>query len=280
MAHPAKKEVSDSHNAKIQRMTRHYGDASGPKNNIKAPGEFLKNPGPEESVGFGADYSAASARSDRPARKSMAANPIPTYRRGGAVKHVDGMKSGPNAGGASKHAKQGVTPTGAGRARGGRLNSKGKGHTHVNVIVAPQGGNQPPMTPPPNLAALAGGAHPPMPAPAPTAPPMGGPPMAVGAPPPGGPPMPMRKRGGKITGKPSDMKVIASELAEHERKEHHRARGGNVSQKDPTSHTMSEEGLIQKARGGGIHMTAGADSGVGRLQKMGLSPKSVKKQAV
>lgn len=95
--------------------------------------------------------------------------------------------------------------------------------------------------------------------------------------------MPMRKRGGKITGKPSDMKVIASELAEHERKEHHRARGGKVNEMDPTAHTMKEEGLIQKARGGGIHMKemhAGAASGIGRLEKLGLSPKTPKKQEV
>ncbi len=38
-------------------------------------------------------------------------------------------------------------------------------------------------------------------------------------------------RGGKITGKPSDMKHIAAELEEHERKEHHYARGGRAKSK-------------------------------------------------
>lgn len=83
------------------------------------------------------------------------------------------------------------------RARGGRTKAKGggKGKTTVNVIVAPSGGQKPPMPgpmagmgPPPPMA------KPPMP-PAP-------PPGAGGAPgmPPGGLPIPMagRKRGGKV----------------------------------------------------------------------------------
>jgi hypothetical protein len=88
------------------------------------------------------------------------------------------------------------------KSRGGRLDRKyarggrAKGHTHVNVVVAPQGGKEPvpvpvgggmgapPMAPPP---------RPPM------APPMGGPPGA-GGPPGGG--MPMRAKGGRVPSHP------------------------------------------------------------------------------
>lgn len=67
------------------------------------------------------------------------------------------------------------------RAKGGRV-KKSKGHTSVNVIVAPQGGGMPPG-PPPGMAM-----KPPMPP---------GPPMAPGGPPPGGPPMMPHKAGGR-----------------------------------------------------------------------------------
>jgi hypothetical protein len=64
------------------------------------------------------------------------------------------------------------------RARGGKV-KKAKGHTSVNVIVAPQGGGMPPGPPPMAM-------KPPMPA---------GPPP--GAPPPGAPPMMPHKAGGR-----------------------------------------------------------------------------------
>lgn len=60
------------------------------------------------------------------------------------------------------------------RASGGRVNKSGK--TTVNVVIAPQGGDKPPMMPP------GVGAMPPMAPKPPIAPPMAGPP-------PGGPPM-------------------------------------------------------------------------------------------
>lgn len=119
------------------------------------------------------------------------------------------------------------------RARGG---STGKKSTHVNVIVAPQGG----------------GDHPPgmMPAAQPMAPPR--PPMA---PPPGaGQPMmpprpPMAPPPGGGMRPPGMMK-----------------RGGGVS---TSEEGVPAESLLQAAKGGKVpHMTAGAMSGEGRIQKM------------
>lgn len=245
MSHPLKSDAASSHTSKLRRMTSHYGAASGAANNIKAPQEMLKGEGPEADVGFGADSSAASARSDRPARRTSAANPLATYARGGKVKGEELCEGGP-----AKALGGGVIA----RAHGGR--AKHKGSTHVNVIVAPQGGapgGMPPGGPSPQLAALAG-AHPPM----------GGPPMmpppGAGGPPPGGPPMmpppgaggppPMRARGGKVMGDHPD----ASQ------------------DKDLIDKTLREEGLIRKAKGGGITMKAGAVTGIGRLEKMGHNP--------
>ena len=98
------------------------------------------------------------------------------------------------------------------RARGGRTGHKGKGHTNVNVIVAPQGhaaGGPPMMAPHPAMApppagglppgAMPPGAMPPGGAPGlPPHPPMAGPGMPPGGPgmmPPG---MPPRRNGGRI----------------------------------------------------------------------------------
>ena len=46
-----------------------------------------------------------------------------------------------------------------------------------------------------------------------------------------------------------------------------RKRGGEVSE------SLKEEGLVRKAKGGGIHLTAGAASGVARLEKLHQQPK-------
>ena len=224
MAHPHKSEVSSSHNAKLRRMTRNYGEADGAAN-IKLPQEKFKLEGPEPHVGFGVDSDAANARSDRPARRAVAANPLATYKRGGKVPAGKPVEI-------------------ASRARGGRLHGKHKGSTHVNVIVAPQGqgAGAPPMAPPPQLAALA--AKPPM-----AGPPPGGPPMAppMAGPPPGGPP-PMMPR----------------------------AKGGRTNHSDEKQDkaliekTLKDEGLVRRARGGGIktfHMEGGSVSGPGREDK-------------
>lgn len=257
MAHPHKSEAADAHNAKLRSMTTHYGLASGPANNITTPGERLKGEAGEDHVGFGADSAnVGPKRGDRAARRSVAANPLPTYARGGKVKHRDdgGSVSPIEAANKAESEAEAAEKASGGvitRAKGGR--AKHKGATHVNVIVAPQGAGGPPMPPGPSpqLAALAAGAHPPMggpPMPPPGGPPPGAPPMPPGAGgPPGAPPM-MRKRGGKVMGDHPDAK----------------------QDKDLIQKTLREEGLVRKAKGGGIHMTAGAVTGNGRLEKMGV----------
>ena len=285
MAHPHKKDASSSLNAKMRSMTRHYGSASGPANNIASPAvrAGLKTEGSEPDVGFGADTEMSSARSDRPARKSITANPLATYKRGGKAEgrndggvivrahggFVEGIggkaKSAPcrakggfveGRGGHAKSAPEEAQMSyeqGAGggarkateaRARGGRMHHGKKGSTHVNVIVGPQGaGGPPPMAgPPPQLAALAAGAHPPMGGPPPGLP-MGGPP---GMPPPGtgGPPpmMPPRAKGGAVHADAKEDKALIK-------------------------HELKAQGLIRKATGGMIHLKAGSDTGIGRLEK-------------
>ena len=85
-------------------------------------------------------------------------------------------------------------------ARGGKT-KKGH-HTHINLVVAPKGGDAAPTMPPGPM----GGGAPPVPK-VPMAPPPGGPPGMGGGMPPGagGPPgmppgMPGMKKGGKVTG--------------------------------------------------------------------------------
>ena len=287
MAHPHKSEAANTHNAKLRHMTTHYGLASGPADNITAPSERLKGEAGEAHVGFGANSDAATSRSDRPARRSAAANPVATYARGGKVKHHEeehcagGMAR--KHGGRTKHHADGgkvplpkprpegkepdvgdlYTKEGAdklsnqraqggviARARGGRAHGKHKGSTHVNVIVAPQGqAGAPPMAgPPPQLAGLM--PKPPMAPPPMAGPPPGGPPMMPPPGPGGPPPMPMRARGGKVMGDHPDA----------------------AQDKELIEKTLREEGLIRKARGGGITMHAGAVTGIGRLEKMGKHP--------
>jgi len=140
-----------------------------------------------------------------------------------------------------------VTPRLDKRARGGGVKKHGKGHhTHINIMVAPKGGD---------AGGPAGGAGMPMPPPGGGAPPMvpkgpmPPPPGALGAGPPGMPPgapppgMPGMKRGGRA---PSG---ISSK--------------GNLEHwaKYASSNTKYE-------KGGKVPMTAGADSGPGRLQKI------------
>lgn len=254
MAHPLKSEAASAHSAKLRNMTSHYGSASGIANNITSPQSRLKGEGGEMHVGFGADSDNASPkRGDRSGRKTTAANPLSTYARGGKVKHRD--QGGDVSTIEEANRDQAAASKSAGgviaRARGGRAKH---GATHVNVVVAPQGaGATPPGMPQggpsPQLAALLAGAHPPMGGPPPAAPPMpppgaGGPPgMPPGAP----PPMMPRKKGGRVMGGHPD----ASQ------------------DKELIQKTLREEGLVRKAKGGGIHMTAGAVTGEGRLEKMG-----------
>lgn len=245
--HPNKLEASDALNSKMRRMTMHYGDASGPDKNRLAAVENLKGNGPESHVGFGADYAAANSRSDKPARKSVSANPIATYKRGGKASggdiQMDYAKDVANNAASGKSVP---------RARGGKVH-RGKGSTHVNVIVSPHG-SAPPAGPTNPMLAGAAMPHPPM------APPPGGPPPAMPGPPMGGPPMGapptgapmMRKRGGKVhSDEKQDKALIKKEL--------------------------KDEGLIRKAKGGSIigdegkvpsvPMEGGSVSGPGREDK-------------
>jgi len=309
MAHPNKLDADRSKSSKFHKMTRDYGMSGGKNDYITEPGERLKgevgDSVPENSVGFGAESSAAtSKRGDRPARRAVAANPVATYKRGGKVKlgkpekvghsgdklglNVQSKMSGPvlklkaPKTGSVKNDMSGVTNESkiakararggmleaddgcgagnvSGRARGGRLHGKGKGATHVNVVVAPQG--SPPAGaggPPPQLAALMAGAHPPaggLPGGPPSMPPGMPPPGAGGSPPMGMPPPgapPMRAKGGKV-----------SRMGGHP----------DASQdKDLIKKTLREEGLVRKAKGGGVHLEGGAVTGIGRLNKMGINP--------
>lgn len=140
-----------------------------------------------------------------------------------------------------------------GRAAGGRAafakggKTKGKGSTHVNVIVAPQGGGEKPgmasgLPPPPGGGGVPHPPPPPMPPPpgagGPGMPPPGGGPMAGGMPPrppmgpagPGMPPPPMRAKGGRVEKKAG--------------------------------------GRTKRAPGGMVPMNAGGKSGEGRLEKL------------
>lgn len=230
--HPNKLEASDALNSKMRRMTMHYGSAAGPDKNRLAAVENLKGEGPESHVGFGADYAAANSRSDKPARKSVSANPVATYAKGGCVKPV----------------------AVATRARGGKVHRGGKGATHVNVIVSPHGAGAPPPAGPMNPM-LAGAAmpHPPM------APPPGGPPPAMPGPPMGGPPGApptgapmMRKRGGKVhSDEKQDKALIKKELKDEGliRK----AKGGSI---------IGDEGKVPS-----VPMKGGSVSGPGREEK-------------
>lgn len=252
MAHPMKADSVSGHNAKMRRMTDGYGLGAGPKENILAPDEKMKREGPEDSVGFGSDSSMARARGDRPARRSMPANPLATYKRGGSVKkRADG---GDVSSIEEANRDQMVTS----RARGGR--TKGKHGTHVNIIVGQPPGGAP--TPPPVLPV---GPPPAMPIPPPR-PPMpppgaGGPsPMAGPGPviPPGLPPpgmMPPRAKGGRVHGDEAEDKALIHKTLKAE---------GLIR-----SDKAEKEPLEGRAMGGKVTgYDAGAGSGEGRLEKI------------
>ena len=296
--HPNKQEGVKSHSEKLRRMTRHYGDAD-PKMKKLAAVDEQKEEGEEDAVGYGADPSNKTAkRGDRKARRSIPANPLATYRKGGRVR----TKGKHHASGGSisdiEQANVDQKLSTQGRARGGRTKHKG---THVNVIVAPQGGGAPAGPPMPPL-----GANPAMmPPKPPMAPPGAGAPpgMPPGGPMPGGPGMmppgmgapgglppgimPPRARGGKVNqvDAKENKNPIKNTLRNEGliRSDHEvRARGGKVNHADEKEdkamikHMVKSESL-KRARGGRLpnqkhHMTAGAASGDGRLEKIGKKP--------
>jgi hypothetical protein len=212
--HPMKKESVAGHNAKLRRMTRHYGDADPTMRQSAPVDEFAASPPDEEVPEFGSDSMPPRARADRIGRRAIAANPVPTYNKGGRIK---------------------------GRAEGGRV----KGRTNVNVIVMPptspgQGGPNvpPPVLPTGNPPVPPGSATPlpPMPLMAPALPPNG-----IGTNP-AVPPIP-RRRGGRV---------------------HHT----DVGEDKALIRSMVKRSALKgRAKGGRIHMTAGAESGEGRLEK-------------
>lgn len=243
MAHPLKSQAGNSSTAKFKRMTRHYGAANPKMNKAAAVDEDFQN-GPQDTQDFGVEGNAMPPRNDKASRRAMNANPIAAYKRGGRAHEYEKAEARANGG---------SVPA---RARGGRT---GKGATHVNVMIMPSGnGNQTPQAgavPPPVIGA--GAPPPPAPPPRPLMMPPGAMgPGAVPNPMMGGPGMPMpRKRGGKV---------------QH---------SDEAEDKSLVREMVKPSALKGRARGGRLasqkhHMTAGAVTGEGRLEKIGKKPRN------
>ncbi len=163
-----------------------------------------------------------------------------------------------------------------GYARGGRTKGKGKGNTHVNVIVAGHGG-QPPATPPMAGAGVPGVAPPP---PRPVAPAPAVMPPAVGGPPPGPPMLPPglgglgpRRSGGRAYARGGGVKDGPAWTESMNARKKYVLPGGNNKQDGPNIGrgkpiTYKTGGPVEVPSGYmGPKFTGGGHSGMGRLQK-------------
>jgi hypothetical protein len=144
-------------------------------------------------------------------------------------------------------------------ARGGRTNAK-KGATTVNVIIAPQGGDKPPMMPPPGL----GAGPPPMP-PKPMMP--SGPPPGMAGPP-GAPPI--RHDGGRAYASGGAVKSGPA-WEEGKRNGTQVSHSGNkMDGKD-----VGRSKPVTYAGGGAVpRLSGGARGGLARLEKERAAAKS------
>ena len=295
MAHPMKDSAVSAHTAKLRRMTDHYGSASGPANNILAPSERMKGgEGPEDAIGFGADTTKPRTRADRAGRGQLVANPVATLKRGGHVKRARGGKvhhrdSGGTTTADSPIEEANLNQSQTNRARGGR--AKHKGSTHVNVIVAPQGGagpmgmRPPPVVPPSGpMVPPAGGPPPPMMPPGAAGMPPGAmarPMMAPGAVPPGV--VPPRKHGGKVNhpDERQDKQLIMKTLKQEGLIRSNKAEKMPLEGRASGGAVEGVTGPKGKLPNQKHDMEAGAVSGIGRLEKIGEKPKTAgKPQAV
>lgn len=153
------------------------------------------------------------------------------------------------------------------RAKGGRVKGgKGKGHTNVNVIVAPSGGPQAglgpkPIMPPPGLAP-----PPPMPPPMAAKPPMPMPPP--GAAPPGMPPM--RAKGGRV---PHDVKEPPRKVAKVGKIESakHKSEGTDTLAGPTTDQALTKRMAAKNAIRGGQYAKGGkVNAGANETGKTGV----------
>jgi hypothetical protein len=232
--HPNKAEGIRGHNAKLRRMTRHYGEAN-PSMHKQARVNYPKGDGPEEAVGYGADSAAANARADRPARRAAPGNATATYRKGGRVKNR--AMGGPAV---AKPAK------------------KGKGKTNISINITPPSA-------PTGVSGLPMGANPavpPMPPPRPPVP-MGG--MPPGMPPGAGMPPP------GMAGAPGPLGQLA--LQQKAASLLPRKRGGRVHADEAQDETlikrMVKSKALRRAKGGPVKvgLKGGAMSGEGRIER-------------